>query len=100
MLNSRVSLHAGKGKFKGWSPRETRQISWWCRSKNLLGLGRRPRRLGFLSLLGWEDPLEKVLVTHLVLPESPMDRGAFAWVAVCGVPESARDLRDCTQSSA
>ena len=46
-----------------------------------------------VPFLGWEDPLEKGMVTCssilvwsalVFLPENPMDRGA-SWATVCGV---------------
>ena len=52
-----------------------------------------PDRKRGLNFLGWEDPLEREMVTHSsILPGNPMDRGDW-WAIVYGVTkESRRDL--------
>ena len=43
----------------------------------------------WVQSLGWEDPLEKEMVTHssILAWKNPMDRGAW-WAAVHGVAKS------------
>ena len=41
--------------------------------------------------LGWEDPLEKDMATHLLLLGNPMHRGV-SWATVCGVTKSWTQL--------
>ena len=49
----------------------------------------------WFQYLGWEDPLEKEIVTHcsIFCLGNPMDRGAW-WAIVHGVTTSQTQLRD------
>ena len=47
----------------------------------------------WVQFLGWEDPMEKGMVTHYSCPENPMDRGAWQ-ATVHGVPKSQTRLND------
>ena len=40
----------------------------------------------WVQSLGWEDPLEKAMVTQYSRLENPMDRGAW-WATVFGIPK-------------
>ena len=48
-----------------------------------------PDRKQGLNFLGWEDPLEREMVTHSsILPGNPMDRGDW-WAIVYGVTKES-----------